>query len=411
MANVKKSHLIARKVGAKKVYYVDFLMDNGERHRYSTGETNQEVAFRKLKEERSRIEAGCLHSDKVIFSAYVERYLTLYSNGRSNWRQHKEYHFAPLITHFGSMLLKDITTTKIQEYCAKRCQENIKTIKAKSGKPPRTVSRSTVNKEISCLKSLFKKAIEEGIVVKNTAQPIKFYSETDKQRMRFLAADEVNALIDASTSPLKQIVTLMAHTGMRSGEVKNLKWTDVFLNDEGCRITLRNTKNGRPRVIMLNDAAKAAISSMPKASEYLFPSKDKQKPYDFRRPFQEAVVKAGLNRPGEEKVVPHTLRHFFCSTLGRAGCDFNLGMELVGHADTRSHIRYKHFYDSDRMRVLSRVQSLINGTNSGTVGQEKTLARGAGVANSMQDNGKEMRGRGLEPLTSSMSRKRSNQLN
>ena len=86
-------------------------------------------------------------------------------------------------------------------------------------------------------------------------------------------------------------------------------------------------------------------------------------------------------------------------------------MELVGHADTRSHIHYKHFYDSDRMRVLSRVQSLIDGTNSGAVGHEKSLERRAGVANSLEDNAKEMRGRGLEPLTSSMSRKRSNQLN
>jgi len=149
---------------------------------------------------------------------------------------------------------------------------------------------------------------------------------------------------------------------MRPGEARFLKWSDVTFRDDLASLILRKTKNGKQRVVMLNKAASQAIVSLKRIadSEYLFPGSGKSgKPFDFDRPFHRAVQKAVLNRPGVEPLVPYHLRHYAISMMGRSGADLRLGMDFAGHSTIKAHERYRHLYETDRMKAAERLQSFV----------------------------------------------------
>ena len=73
-----------------------------------------------------------------------------------------------------------------------------------------------------------------------------FYKE--ESRLRYLSEDEERRLLDACQGTLKQIVLVALNTGMRRGEIFNLKWSDIHNGF----IYLTKTKTYMPRQIPIN---------------------------------------------------------------------------------------------------------------------------------------------------------------
>ena len=68
------------------------------------------------------------------------------------------------------------------------------------------------------------------------------------------------------------ILKLALFTGMRRGELFNLKWEDIDF-DNGF-ITIRNPKGGLNQIIPFNDNTKDIFDSHPKSeSDYVFPGR------------------------------------------------------------------------------------------------------------------------------------------
>ncbi|PIV64039.1 MAG: hypothetical protein COZ37_01245 [bacterium (Candidatus Ratteibacteria) CG_4_10_14_3_um_filter_41_18] len=62
---------------------------------------------------------------------------------------------------------------------------------------------------------------------------------------------EIKKLLDVCSEPLKSIVTIALNTGMRKGEILNLKWRDIDFNQR--IIYLLETKSGEKREVPMND--------------------------------------------------------------------------------------------------------------------------------------------------------------
>ena len=367
-----KCSLFGRKVGRRHVYYMDIYIEGGKRKRISTGETSVIAATTRMKAEIAKLER-VTDTESVAFGDFIERYLNLPTKKKAapvDGRRNRQWNFKKLVESLGGEWQRDnatglyhfsggpalsmMTPVSLEAYFAKRSQE---------------VSPGSMNRELSCLKGLFKKAKKQKLVKENPTEDIEFHSEVGRERKRFLAVDEVNALIAKSEKPLKQFLTILAHTGARPGEIRFARWRDVRAHAEQSEIVVGRSKNGEGRILTLSGVAKNALDEMcsPKVAlgDFIFPStssKDGAQPYDFKYPFQRAVKAAGLNRPGEEKLVPYHLRHFFISTLSRTGAvDMYGSMDLAGHKDHRSHQRYKHLYSSQRRQAVNAVEKLIGG--------------------------------------------------
>lgn len=88
------------------------------------------------------------------------------------------------------------------------------------------------------------------------------------KRTRWLTPDEFTRLHEAAPPHLKILVLFLVCTGARLGEALGLEWEDVDLTH--ARATLRDTKNGNDRILELEPAILAALTTSADLSGRVF---------------------------------------------------------------------------------------------------------------------------------------------
>ena len=96
------------------------------------------------------------------------------------------------------------------------------------------------NREVQLLRSAFTKFAEWGMIGANPIAGVKLLPGEIK-RIRFLMPDEVERLLSNSSEPLKSILTIAFHTGMRFGEIASMRRDQVDWSTD--TILLTDTKN------------------------------------------------------------------------------------------------------------------------------------------------------------------------
>jgi integrase len=77
------------------------------------------------------------------------------------------------------------------------------------------------------LRHMLNKAVEWQLLDESPMRRLKFLRENNA-RLRYLSLEQCDQLVAACIAPhLKAIVTVALHTGMRSGEIRNLNWRDL----------------------------------------------------------------------------------------------------------------------------------------------------------------------------------------
>ena len=156
-------------------------------------------------------------------------------------------------------------------------------------------------------------------------------------------------LLKAANPIMKAIIIVAIHTGMRASEIKNLKWSDVFMK-EGYLIAL-NTKNGKSRELLITPQMKRELKKIPKLSEYVFTNPVNMKKYkDFKSTFTRTVEAAKI-----PKITFHELRHTTASRLNELGVDLASIQEYLDHADARTTQQYIH---KPKKNILDAVKRL-----------------------------------------------------
>jgi integrase len=193
------------------------------------------------------------------------------------------------------------------------------------------------------LKNVIKPKAAEG-----RTRYLKSTQEGDNELQRLIAATKEVVEFRKRNKTLKKspgslylyyILQLALHTGMRSGEIKNLKWDNVYLNQNILR--LYKTKNGKNYTVILTDQAVDLLREHFNArrldTEYVFPSRDGKSPVDWRRPFEEAVLFANI-----PDFNFHDLRHTFASYLTMGG-ESSAGVQAaLRHESRQATERYQH---------------------------------------------------------------------
>ena len=128
------------------------------------------------------------------------------------------------------------------------------------------------------------------------------------ERVRYLTSDEEKSLFEKldGCEWLKGIVLFALHTGMRRGEICGLQWFD--LNFERRLIHVRNTKNGKDRLIPMNATVRTLLGNQAKTSTYVFPSPRTGErlveiKYSFVRAIKDAKITA-LHFPAHGPATP-----------------------------------------------------------------------------------------------------------
>jgi len=279
-----------------------------------------------------------------IFSDFAVHYLDWAVRQKSF--KSKEAYIKQLLLVFGNCPLKKISPMFIEQWQTKRLVIN---------KP------ATVNRLLATLKHMFTKAVEWDLATEenlNKVRKVKFLPENNK-RLRFLTIEECRALIDCSAPHLKPIVKVALHTGLRKGEILNLRWEQVDLVHRF--ILLDMTKNGERREIPIDSTLWNMLNEMPHSieSNYVFTDKDGDIYKSVRRSFSTALKKAGINN-----FRFHDMRHTFASHLVMAGVDITTVKELLGHKSLIMTLRYAHLAPSHTVKAMDILDNTLNGIQS-----------------------------------------------
>ncbi|MEO0124515.1 MAG: tyrosine-type recombinase/integrase [candidate division WOR-3 bacterium] len=326
----------------KGVWYIDYSF-NGRRVRRAVG-TSKKMAELALKEIELKIVKGkflgIAETKEVLFDNLCAEYLNFSkANKAAQSYRRDQVNVKNLLKSFSGKLVSEISAYELERYKSLRVKE---------------VTPASVNRELSCIKHMFNKAVQWGYLKENPLRLVMKFKEPPG-RVRYLTEEEIDKLLDCCANHLRPIVVTALNTGMRKGEILNLRWSDVDLKNRV--ITLKRTKNNEIRMVPINQVLYNELLKIEKryGSQYVFADKN-GKPYgDIKNGFNHALKRAGIS-----DFRFHDLRHTFASRLVMVGVDIRTVQELMGHKDIKMTMRYSHL---SNLHLREAVKKLEYGTN------------------------------------------------
>lgn len=282
------------------------------------------------------------------------------------------------IDKIGRYSLADITPAIIGKYR----DELLATTFGK--KNPKKLAPATVVRYMAILSHAFSVAAKEWQWLPTSPMSKVNKPKVANGRIRYLSTDELERLrIAVAVSENKYLATVLevaVATGMRQGEIMNLRWRDVLLDGHGrCSLAvLEETKNGERRGVPLTGSAQASLDLLRQAHRQanddeaqpgalLFPSATKaDKPVELRQSWETALKRAKI-----ENFRFHDLRHTTASYLIMSGASAPEVAEVLGHKDLQMVKRYAHLSKAHITGVLSRMtESKLNANPAAAVTSE-----------------------------------------
>jgi integrase len=282
---------------------------------------------------------------EMLFSDMVKLFLVDHSKPNKRSYRDDSYRAKRLLDSFGNKPLSEISMQDVERFKAKLAQE---------------VSLATVNRYLTLLKTILTKAVQWEKTTDNPALKVRLFKENN-QRVRFLDADEEVRLKTVFPPRHWPLVEFALNTGMRRGEMFNLRWRDIDFHNRV--ITIPQSKSGEMRYVPMNDTVVEILGNLPSRmkNEWVFPSLTGTTPTNgnnfTRRVFIPAVKKAEI-----ENFRWHDLRHTFASRLVMKGNDLTTVRDLMGHKDIKMTLRYSHLSPAHKMTA---VQTLVKPKNEG----------------------------------------------
>lgn len=246
----------------------------------------------------------------------------------------------------------------------------------------------TCNKDLGALKSALSRAVKWQLLKRNPLTEVKLLRVDTRSIVRYLTKDEEQRLRAAlqardarrqakreaanawrrergyqewpaeNPNHLTAIVLLALNTGLRQGEIFNLRWTDVDL--VGARLTVRGdgAKSGQTRHVPLNSEALKVLTYRQRhvpTDGYVFPGRTDSDDgrLDNVKKGWAALMKAA--KISDFRF--HDLRHTFASKLVMAGVDLNTVRELLGHSDLKMTLRYAHLAPEHKAAAVAKLVS------------------------------------------------------
>lgn len=216
------------------------------------------------------------------------------------------------------------------------------------------LSKSSIERKISTLKSFFKFLYRRGIIADNPARMLKF-PKKEKYLPNVFNVDDIFTLLDLpdKSTPMGMrdalILELLYGTGVRVSELVGLDRNAVDLN--GMRILVRG-KGKKERIVPLAPELISLIKDYYKVmydivsegrvveSDALIINRLGTRMTDrtIRRVVETYLKKAGL--PLDYS--PHSFRHTFATHLLEGGADLRSIQELLGHESLATTQKYTH---------------------------------------------------------------------
>ncbi|BBU38086.1 tyrosine recombinase XerC [Aeribacillus pallidus] len=255
--------------------------------------------------------------------------------------------------------VEDITTSHIRQYLLE-CQQNGN-------------QAGTINTKLLRIRAFFNYCVESEYIKSNPAKKIKRLKEdvkidvfTDEQIQQMLAYYRRLKTRDKSYFAYRDymlIVTLLG-TGLRRGEIINLKWSDVDFQNLSISVF---GKSRRKESIPITEKLAKELAAykvfcerhFKNLSEYVFVDRKNKKMTENALTiiFQNLSKKMNFK---DVRVSCHTFRHTFCHRLAMSGMSAFAIQKLMRHQNISVTMRYVAMWGNDLREQNDKFNPLNN---------------------------------------------------
>jgi integrase len=296
------------------------------------------------------------------FSAYLKAYERRGGKAVYATRRATETHILPAL---GGTIIAKLTARRIEDWHHGLAEQRARA-RTKKGKKqnyrasdggPEAIRqrRATANRILTVLKAALNHGWKAGHVPTDDAwRRVKPFKGVDTARVRYLGEAECVRLVNACEPAFRNLVRGALLTGCRYGELTALHVSDF--NPEAGIVTVRTSKAGKPRHVVLTDEGQKLFTTMTAGkfgNDPIFMRADGGvwRASHQLRPMLEACRRAKI----KPSISFHVLRHTHGSTLAMRGVPLGVIAEQLGHADTRmTEKHYAHLapsYVADTIRA------------------------------------------------------------
>ncbi|HEY1084933.1 MAG TPA: tyrosine-type recombinase/integrase [Prosthecobacter sp.] len=377
---------VFRRVGTK-YFHADFTDANGVRHHRSTKTTNrkeaEKIAYQY--EEAARKKRTMAQFKQVISDFHEqisgEKVKTVSLSGFIEaWLKEKEPETKPATMESYRFAVK-----RFADFVSTRDNGDIYNvgrglIVQYRGELLETVTPSTTNQHLKCIKMLFRAAKRSGMIAEDPAESVDFVRKGDESVERKpLKVEDIKKVLALADDEWKSIILVGLYTGQRLSDVAKLDWSSVNLETE--TISLVATKTGRHMTLPVAAPLKANFLKTPKEKRHgpvhpkaATPFKKGGKSNNLSKHFGRLLEAAGIREkasPAKKKpggsakrkineLTFHSFRHTAMSLLKEAGVDQATAMEIIGHESAQMSAHYTHVSEESLKKAAAKLPDIVS---------------------------------------------------
>ena len=294
------------------------------------------------------------HAFKPIAEQWHKKESGRWSKNHSNkvWRSLKVDAFP----HLGDMSIKDIKTSDV-----------LHVIRKIEGRGALDVA-GRIKQRIS---SIFRYAIQTGVIEHNPADALKNVIETRKvQHRKSIKIEELPSFLRALDTykgyPLtKYALQFIVYTFVRPGELRSAEWKDFDLEKAIWRIPPEKMKMSEEHIVPLSKQALSLLVSIKELSgnfDLVFPGS-----HNSRKPMSENTLTYAIRKRLEFDATAHGFRTTASTTLNEAGYRVDVIERQLAHGE-RNKVRAAYNrsqYLQERVDMMQWYSDHLDGLKMG----------------------------------------------
>jgi site-specific recombinase XerD len=316
-------NLNALVLNAKGKAWIDYTALKNENKKPPARNTKQEKAVLKWLLPES-------YTSSLVRMRYSENTINSYS-----------FHFNEFLNHIAPATINNFTDQDIRKY-----QDWLVTVKK--------VSQSTQNIAINAIKFYLEKVTD--------GQRKVYYIERPRKEKRLpvvLSEEEVLQILRATSNSKHRLIFAMLYsTGMRIGEIINLRKQDIDL--ERKLVHIKGAKGKKDRITILSENLTPVLKTYYQEYKpnYWFlegPNRSQYSASSIRKSLERSVKASNILK----HITPHSFRHSFATHLLERGTDTRYIQELLGHSSPETTAIYAQVSNKSLQKVRNPLDAIL----------------------------------------------------
>jgi integrase len=346
----------------KKVrYWINYRLPNGQQRREAAGYLIEEAKAAEGKRRAQKIEnPGILEkvpSERMTFNELADWYLNLNPVKKLSSHERIKGALANFNKVFGDRIVSSLKPLDLEDYQDKR---------EEAGRAP-----ATIDLEVVVAKTMVTKAFDNDIVDGRTVKAFRTVKRKLRKaanaRKRTLTIEEYLKLVEVAPDHLQTFLTMAFNTGMRTGELRGLRWSHIDREKGVIRLSADLTKERRAKVIAINHHVKRVLANLPRAIHHDFVLTYRDEPIvttdGIKKSFTSACGKAKIpyGRHETHGLTFHDIRRTVKTNMLNAGVDQVHRDIILGHSLHGMDVHYMAPSIEDLHRAMARYTEWLDG--------------------------------------------------